>query len=89
MGNAFLFLTPFIPFMAMIPPSLAAVWIASRWFKTRGSSAELRAEVAALQEEVATLRQVQADAQERLDFAERMLAQLREGRRELPHGNAG
>lgn len=30
----------------------------------------------------------QAEAQEPLDFAERMLAQLREGRRELPGGDS-
>jgi hypothetical protein len=81
-----IFLAPFIPFLAMLPPSLAAIWIANRWLKTRGTSAELRAELTALREEVGTLRQVQAEAQERLDFTERILAQLREGRRELPKG---
>jgi hypothetical protein len=81
------FLSPFIPFLAMLPPSFAAIWIANRWLKTRGTSAELRAEVSALREEMAGLRQIQADTQERLDFAERMLSQLREGRRELPKGS--
>ena len=80
------FLAPFIPFLAMLPPSLAAVWIANRWLKSRGASTELRAEVAALRDEVAALRQIQAEAQERLDFADRLLSQLREGRRELPKG---
>ena len=79
-----IFLAPFIPFLAMLPPSLAAIWIANRWLKTRGTSAELQAELKALRDEVGVLRQVQAESQERLDFAERMLAQLREGRRELP-----
>ena len=68
----------------MLPPSLAAMWIASRWLKTRGGGSELRAEIAALRDEVAALRQAQADVQERLDFSERMLSQLREARRELP-----
>jgi hypothetical protein len=83
-----IFLSPFIPFIAMLPPSLAAVWIANRWLKTRATSAELLAELAALREEVGALRQGQAEAQERLDFAERLLAQLREGRRELPRGGS-
>jgi predicted nuclease with TOPRIM domain len=81
------FLSPFIPFFAMLPPSVAAIWIANRWFKTRGTSDELRAEVKELREEVAGLRQNQAEAQERLDFTERMLSQLREGRRDLPKGS--
>jgi hypothetical protein len=75
-----------VPFLAMLPPSLAAVWIANRWLRTRGTSAELQTELKALRDEVGALRQVQAESQERLDFAERMLAQLREGRRELPKG---
>lgn len=81
-----IFLAPFIPFLAMLPPSLAAIWIANRWLKTRGTSAELQGELKALRDEVGVLRQVQVESQERLDFAERMLAQLREGRRELPKG---
>jgi hypothetical protein len=82
-----IFLAPFIPFLAMLPPSLAAIWIANRWLKTRGTSAELQAELKALRDEVGVLRQVQVESQERLDFAERMLTQLREGRRELPKGS--
>ncbi|MGH7567889.1 MAG: hypothetical protein ACREL9_02800 [Gemmatimonadales bacterium] len=81
-------LAPFIPFLAMIPPSLAAMWIASRWLKARTGRAELRAEITALRDEVAALRQAQAEAQERLDFTERMLSQLREARRDLPKGSS-
>ena len=77
------FLAPFIPFLAMLPPSVAAVWIANRWLKTRATSAQVQAELKALREELDALRQ---ESQERLDFAERMLAQLREARRELPKG---
>ena len=79
----FVQLAPFIPFLAMIPPSLAAMWIASRWLKSKGSSAE----VAALREELAELRQTQIDMQERVDFTERMLSQVREAQRELPKGS--
>jgi hypothetical protein len=78
------FLAPFIPFLAMLPPSLAAIWIANRWLRTRGTSAELQAQLEVLRDEVASLRQVQAESQERLEFTERMLAQVREARRELP-----
>ena len=75
--ESLVFLSPFIPFLAMLPPSLAAVWIAHRWLNARGAGGEVR-------EELAALRQAQAELQERLDFAERMLSQLREDRRELP-----
>ena len=64
-------------------PSLAAVWTASRWLKTRGTTAALRNELAALREELAALRQPQVDSQERLDFAERLIA------RAAPGGPAG
>ncbi|MFI5209466.1 MAG: hypothetical protein ACHQ2E_03385 [Gemmatimonadales bacterium] len=55
---------------------------------TRATSAELLAELVALREEVGTLRQGQAETQERLDFAERLFAQLREGHRDLPRGDS-
>lgn len=80
----FFHLVPFIPFLAMIPPSLAAIWIANRWLKSKGTSAD----IAALREEIAELRQAQIDMQERVDFSERMLRQVREARRELPKGSA-
>jgi hypothetical protein len=75
----FVQLAPFIPFLAMIPPSLAAMWIASRWLKSKGTNAE----IAALREEIAELRQMQIDMQERVDFSERMLGQVREAKRDL------
>ena len=79
----FVHVAPFIPFLAMIPPSVAAVWIARMWLNSRGSSADL----AALREEIAEMRQVQADMQERVDFTERMLSQVREAQRDLPRGS--
>jgi len=51
------------------------MWIASQWFKSRSGSAELRVEIVTLRDEVAALRQAQAEAQERLDFQERILTQ--------------
>lgn len=84
--ESLIYLSPFIPFLAMLPPSIAAVWIATRLIKARKGGAEFQAEVAALREEVAALRQAQTENQERLDFTERMLSQMRETRRELPKG---
>lgn len=84
----FLQLTPFIPFLAMIPPSLAAMWIASRLIRSRNANRELQSELAALREEVAELRQAHVDSQERLDFAERLLSQIRESQRELPRARS-
>lgn len=84
------YIGPFVPFIAMLPPAIAAMWIAQRWFKSREGGSELRNELATLREEFATLREVQADLVERLDFSERMLAQLRESSKQLPKdGRAG
>lgn len=80
----FAYLAPFIPFFAMLPPAIAAMWIAHRWLKSREGGSQIRTELAALREELTALRETQQDMQERLDFSERMLSQLREGRRELP-----
>jgi hypothetical protein len=77
------FLAPFIPFLAMVPPSLAAMWIASRWLKARHADAQLVSEVAALRDELSAIHNEQVDMQERLDLAERMLSQVRSVR-ELP-----
>jgi hypothetical protein len=78
------FLGPFIPFIAMLPPAIAAMWIANRWIKSREGGSQVRAELAAMREELASLKESHAELLERLDFSERMLSQLREGRRELP-----
>ena len=79
----FVNIAPFIPFLAMIPPSVAAVWIARMWLKSREGSADL----AALRDEIAEMRQIQADMQERVDFTERILSQVREAQRDLPRGS--
>ena len=84
---AFAFLGAFIPFLALVPPSLAAMWIANRWIKARAGGTEAQAELTALREEVAALRQAHVEALERLGFAERMLSQLREARAGLPKGS--
>jgi len=63
------FIGPFVPFIAMLPPAIAAMWIASRWFKSREGASQIRTELAAL-------RESQAEMLERLDFTERMLNRL-------------
>ena len=80
------FIGPLVPFIAMLPPAIAAVYIAHRFFKSREGGSQIHTELAALREEVTALRETQTEMHERLDFSERMLSQLREGRgaRELP-----
>jgi hypothetical protein len=84
------FLGPLVPFFALLPPSIAAIIIGTRWIRSREGGSEMHHELAALREEVAALRESQAELVERLDFSERMLSKLREGPRELPRdGRAG
>lgn len=73
-------LAPLIPVVAII--AFAAVKIA-RLFATRpGSpSADVTARVEALESSVHDLQQDLSETQERLDFAERLLAKAREERR--------
>ena len=73
-----------IPLLATIPLAVAAIWIGNRWLRLPRGDAELRVELAALRDEVDTLRQQQAETQERLDFAERLLNRLRDAHVELP-----
>jgi hypothetical protein len=78
------YIGPFVPFIAMLPPAVAAMWIASRWLKSREGGSQVRAELTALREELTALKEGQAELLERLDFSERVISQLKEGRRELP-----
>ena len=73
-----------MPLLATIPLAVAAIWIVNRWLRLPRGDAELRVELAALRDEVDTLRQQQAETQERLDFAERLLSRLRDAHVELP-----
>jgi hypothetical protein len=72
-------LIPLMPLLTLLPPSVAAAWIAHRWLRTREGGAELRANMARLEHETEQLRAGQAELQERLDFAERVLRQLSDG----------
>ena len=78
------YIVMFMPLLATIPPAIAAIWIANRWLRLRRGDVELQAKIAGLREEVDALRQEQAEAQERLDFTERMLTEIRRAHSELP-----
>src|SRR6266545_1430037 len=63
------YIAPFIPFIAMLPPSIAAMWVASRWLKSRSGGSEVRTELAALHDEVAALRQAASPKLRRSELA--------------------
>ena len=74
------FLIPFMPLFGALPIAVAAVVIARIWRGHRGRPlADLEAQNEQLQAEVSTMREELREAQERLDFAERVLAQQRRG----------
>lgn len=67
-----------MPFLAALPIAVAAVMIAKLWQRRRDAPvAELETQNQEMREELATLRRELTEAQERLDFAERVLTQQR------------
>lgn len=78
------YLIPLMPLFATLPLAFAAVVIARIIVRSREGGKELRAEVDALRDEIGMLRQAQLEMQERVDFAERMLSQVRAARHDLP-----
>jgi hypothetical protein len=81
------FLIPLMPFLGALPIAVAAVVIARMW---RGRSerplADLETQNEQLQAEMSTIREELREAQERLDFTERVLAQQRRGEPLPPQG---
>ena len=74
------FLGPLVPIAAII--AFAAVKIARlRATPPASTSADITARVEALEHNVQLLQQEQAETQERLDFAERLLTKARDERR--------
>jgi cell division protein FtsB len=73
------FLVPLMPLFGTLPFALAAAWIAHRILRHRERFAASQAEMEQLRQEVEALRTGYVDLQERLDFTERMLAQVRDG----------
>jgi hypothetical protein len=78
------FLAPLIPVSAIIMIGLVKI---ARYMSSGASSPgvettkKIEERLTALEQELAALQGDMNDAQERLDFAERMLAQSREGKR--------
>lgn len=80
-----------IPIFALAIPLAGIIFVGlQKLARTRLEEARLRAgvlekgseeEIAALREEVGELRRELGDVQERVDFAERLLSQAREGER--------
>jgi hypothetical protein len=69
-------LIPLMPFFGAVPIAVAAVVIAKIWQRRRDAPvAELEAQNHEMRQELAALRRELTEAQERLDFAERVLTQ--------------
>jgi type VI protein secretion system component VasK len=74
------FLIPLMPFLGALPIAVAAVVVARIWRGPRQQPlADLEAQNEQLQAEMTTIREELREAQERLDFTERVLAQQRRG----------
>jgi hypothetical protein len=72
------FLIPLMPLLPAIPIAVAAIVIARMWFRRRDVPlAGLEAQNHELRTELGAMRDELREAQERLDFAERVLAQQR------------
>jgi hypothetical protein len=78
------FLVPLMPLFGSLPIAVAAVLIARLWFRHRGTPDDLAHQVSELQAQVEALRLGQLELQERAEFAERLLNQVKEGHRLAP-----
>lgn len=74
-------LVPLMPLFATLPIAVAAAWIVHRVLRAREGGSALRQELEGLRQEIESLRLSQTELQERLDFTERVLAQLRKPER--------
>lgn len=74
------FLALLIPVLALATGLIAVLKMPRKTF-TRSATPELENRVQALREELGALRRELSEANERLDFAERMLARAEEARR--------
>lgn len=78
------FLVPLMPLFGSLPIAVAAVLVARLWFRHRGSQGDLTEQIHELQAHVEALRLGQLELQERAEFAERLLSQVKEGQRLAP-----
>lgn len=72
------FLVPFMPFLGALPFAAAAAYIAYAILRHRERMAGTNAELEQIRQELEALRANHAELQERLDFTERILAQVRD-----------
>lgn len=75
------FLVPLMPLFGSLPIALGAVVIAFGILRHRERLAGKHEEIERLRDEIDALRAGHTEMQERLDFAERLLATLRDPRR--------
>lgn len=81
------YLIPLMPLLGTLPIAVAAVVIAKMWHRRRDMPlADLKAQNQELRAEVSAMRDELRETQERLDFAERVLAQQRRGDALPPRG---
>jgi hypothetical protein len=74
------FLIPLMPLFGALPIAVAAIVIARIWSRRQDVPlADLEAQNQELRAELGAMRDELREAQERLDFAERVLAQQRRG----------
>ncbi len=78
------FLIPFMPLLGGLPFAAAAVLIARMWFRHRESRGTLAQQMEDLEARLEALRQGQIELQERAEFTERILGQLKDGQRLAP-----
>ena len=84
MESFFLFLVPLMPLLGGIPIAVAAVLVARMWFRHREVRGDLSQQVQELEAKFEALRLGQVELQERAEFAERLLNQVKEGHRLAP-----
>ncbi|MEO6056872.1 MAG: hypothetical protein ABIQ49_08535 [Gemmatimonadales bacterium] len=81
------FLIPLMPLFGALPIAVAAIVIARMWYRRRDVPlAGFDAQNQEMRAELDTLRDELREAQERLDFTERVLAQQRRGELLPPPG---
>jgi hypothetical protein len=81
------FLIPLMPLFGALPIAVAAVVIARMWFRRRDVPlADLEAQNHEFRAELGMMRDELREAQERLDFTERVLGQQRRGESLPPVG---
>jgi hypothetical protein len=77
-------LVPLMPLFGALPLAAAAVLIARMWFRHRETSGNLVQQMAEFEARLEALRQAQVELQERAEFTERVLSQLKDPHRLAP-----